>query len=184
MHSPDLIQRIFSQANKGNDENLNRVLNDLRPANNYPTNGFEWEGRIIQWICFESRTYQDVINEYDGAVYFYLRDEALELEVVIAAGTQPDDSSKPLYERNFTLHYVWVLGKYFPGLAHVPERPLKIKLPKIKKPGQCPIKESNYWFRKILDHYQTQPIYQSVDFIGAGSEKKSWRKISDGKRSM
>jgi len=172
---PDLIQRIYYQLSKGDDSNYHRVLADLRNGNREFEMEFDFKDRKIHWTCFEAGRYADVIEQDDNYIYFYLADTSRELEFVIPGHTYSDELKKPLLHRTPSMHYVWVIGPYFPGLQSVPDRPIKINLQSLGW-DQSPLYKLNYWFKKMLLQYDARltPIFEPIDYPNNG---KHWQMI-------
>jgi hypothetical protein len=104
MNSPDLIQRIFFEKEKGNDANLLQVFSYLRAQNFDFILNFDFQDRHISWTCFESKRFYDIIKESDTYIYFYLWDESSDLEIVIPGHTYQDELNKPLLSRTPFFH--------------------------------------------------------------------------------
>ena len=172
---PDLLQRIHYQLERGDATKYERVMTDLRTGIRGFELQFDFHDRQVSWTCFEAGRFADVILEEDNYLYFYLSDAARELEYVIPGHTLTEDLKKPLLERMPSLHYLWVLSRYFPGLEEVPERPIKIHLQPIRR-DHGPMSKLNYWFQKMLLQYEagSKPIFEYIPFDEWG---KSWKKI-------
>jgi hypothetical protein len=162
--SPDLIQRIYQQAENGDSSKYQEVLTDLRTGKREFQLEFDLKDRKVRWTCFEA-----------SYVYFYLADPIRELEMVIPGHTWTDDLKRPMLDKTPFFHCIWVLGEYFPGLQNIRERPLKIHLQPMKRDG-VPIKKLNYWLKKMLLQYdaRTKPIFEAIDMPKDG---KRWKKI-------
>lgn len=184
MYSPDLIQRIYLEKEKGNEINFQKVFSDLRAQDFEFTFHFDFEGREIFWTCFESKIYKNIIDECDGKIYFYLWDAGLEFEIVIPGSTNIDELNKNILERKPYLHSIWVIGEYFPGLDKLGGRPIKINLQHIRRKDYAAIQKLSFWFKKMLTQYSNlkKPIFEPVDYPKVDNGEKSWKKIVDKKK--
>lgn len=184
MHSPDLIQRIYFEKEKGDESNFFIVQNDLRTHNFDFISEFDFEDRKIYWTCFESKRYCEIIDEREEYIYFYLWEEGVNFEVVIPGHTYKDELNKPLLERTPFFHSIWVLGLYFPGLESVSERPIKIRPQYIRRMDYGPIRKLNYWLKKMLSQYKSlsRPIFKSIDYPRSGNSNKLWVKLVDKRK--
>jgi hypothetical protein len=172
---PDIIQRIYSQSQNGDNSKYQEVLTDLRAGKREFQMEFDFKERKVFWTCFEASRYADVIMLDDNYVYFYLADSQRDLEIVIPGHTYADELKKPILERTPFCHCIWVLGQYFPGLQSISGRPIKIHLQPLRM-DWGPIKSLNYWFKKMLLQYDSlnKPIFEAIDYPKEG---KSWKKI-------
>ncbi len=179
MHTPDLIQRIYFEKEKGNDLNFQKVFSDLRAHDFSFTFHFDFQDRKIFWTCFESKKYDGIIKESDEYIYFYLWDTELEFEIVIPGHTYKEDLNKNILERTPFFHCIWVIGEYFPGLDKPGDRPIKINLQHIRRLDYVAIQKLNFGFIKMLKQYSTlkKPIFERVDYPKVEKGEKEWKKI-------
>lgn len=184
MYSPDLIQRIYFEKEKGDDFNFQKVFGYLRAREFGFTFQFQFEGRTIFWSCFETGKYSDIIKEDDSYIYFYMWDTALEFEIIVTGHTGAEESSKDIVDRTAFFHAIWVIGKYFPVMDNVDKRPVKIKLQHIRRMDYGAIKKLNFWFKKMLTQYASMksPIFESVDYPINEKGEKNWKKIAEKRK--
>jgi hypothetical protein len=184
MHTPDLIQRIYFEKEKGNDLNFQKVFGDLRSHDFDFTFQFDFEDRKIWWTCFESKKYDDIIKEADEYIYFYLWDAELNFEIIIPGHTYKEELNKNMLDRTPFFHSIWIIGEYFPGLDKLGDRPVKINLQHIRKFDYGTIQKLNFWFKKMLTEYSTlkKPIFEQVDYPKVDKGEKGWKKIADKKK--
>jgi len=171
----DLIQRIYWQLEAGDSSNYQKVFADLRFGPREFQMEFDFNERKIFWTCFEASRYSTVLLQEHNYVYFYLADLNRDLEFVIPGHTYSDEVNKPILERIPSFHCCWVLGKYFPGLKDVPERPIKIYLQYLRRDWGT-INKLNYWFKKMLMQYENRnkAIFEYVDYP---KNEKPYKKI-------
>jgi hypothetical protein len=183
MYTPDLIQRIYFEKAKGNDLNFQKVFTDLRAHDFGFTFHFDFEGRKIFWTCFESKKYNDIIQEADEYIYFYLWDTGLEFEIIISGHTYKEELDKNILERTPFFHSIWVIGEYFPGLDKLGDRPVKINLQHIRRLDYGAIQKLSFWLKKMLTQYSNlkKPIFERVDYPKVDNGEKRWKKIADKK---
>jgi hypothetical protein len=173
MYSPDLIQRIFYQKEKGNTAPYEKVYNDLLAQHFEHSSSFELSGRVVYWGLFSDGKYKDIISQYEETFYFYLWNDARDFEVIMPARVYTDSGvytnarDLPLSERKVMFYpEMWVIGPYFPGLEGITRRPLKL-FRTIGRPNkEDRMSRLNQWFTTLFRHYfeEKPPLYEKEDF--------------------
>lgn len=178
MNSPDLIQRIYYQKDKGDNTHFHQVADYLRNGPFEFDSCFAFGNQSIHWTCFESNRFYDIIKEPDNYVYVYLYTHDRSMETIITAHTEESDRPQPLQDRIPILHYLWVIGDRFPGLPPGTPRPLKINLPTIWGIDYRPMRYLGFWLQKMLLEYAhgKKPIYEVIDYPKGG---QPWRKVKN-----
>ena len=167
----DLFQRIYREKDLGDSSNFDRVFSELRALKFAPVREFEFKNQRISWVAFNpNEHYKDIILESEEAIYLYLRNDDLSIEVAVKCLSY--DLHKPFEERALSIGYLWVLGNEFPGLSQYKKRPVAI-LNNNPVPD-TPLEQISHLLRLTFEKYQR--MNKSI-FEVDGSAEKGWKTI-------